>query len=81
MMMVFQQELFNAVYILGNPLAVVAQEITEFLKQNFLLQKYNGIALDPCVGIILTPKCLETLSGCGVCPSDQGRAGSKSGNP
>lgn len=80
-MTVFQKEHFNTGYILGNPLAVADQEITEFLKQNFLLQKYNGISLDPCVGIILTSKCLETLLGCGVCPSDQSRAGSKSGNP
>lgn len=63
-MMVFHQELFNTGYILGNPLAVNGQKIIEFLKQNFLLQKYNGIALGPCVGIILTPTCLETLSGC-----------------
>lgn len=62
--MVFQQELFNTGYILGSPLAVAGQEIIEFLKQNFLLQKYSGIALDPCVDIILAPACLETPLGC-----------------
>lgn len=79
--MVFQQDLLNTGYILGNLSAASGQKITEFHKQNFLLQKYNGIALDPCEGIILTSKCLETLLGHGVCPSEQGRAGSKGGNP